>query len=110
MPARLRKMHQDDVRAKIKTSQLINRLTDHALADEPILEASQVNAIKILLGKTLPDLQSIEHSGEVATGPVYDLSLISDTKLLELEGLLESARSAGDDTGGAIAAKPSQVH
>jgi septum formation inhibitor-activating ATPase MinD len=64
MAARLRKLHQDDVRSKIQTSQLINRLTDHAVSDKPLLDASQVRAIDILLKKVLPDLQSVEHSGD----------------------------------------------
>lgn len=66
MAARLRKTHQDDVRAKIQTSQLINRLTDHALGKIE-LAATQVRAIEVLIKKTLPDLQSIEHSGGVET-------------------------------------------
>jgi uncharacterized protein YjiS (DUF1127 family) len=63
MAARLRKMHQDDVRAKIQASQLLNRLTDHALGDVE-LEPTQVRAIEILLKKVLPDLQAIELSGD----------------------------------------------
>lgn len=63
MPARLRKTHQEDVRAKIQTSQLINRLTDHALKNKK-LENSQVRAIEVLLRKTLPDLQAVTLSGD----------------------------------------------
>jgi len=54
----MRKTHQDDVRAKIQTSQLINRLTDHALGTVE-LSATQVRAIEILIRKTLPDLQAV---------------------------------------------------
>ena len=57
------KLHQDDVRAKIQTSQLVNRLTDHALGTIE-LSPTQVRAIEILIKKTLPDLQSITHSGD----------------------------------------------
>lgn len=57
------KLHQEDVRRKIQTSQLVNRLTDHALGLIE-LENSQVRAIEILLKKTIPDLSSIEHSGD----------------------------------------------
>jgi hypothetical protein len=59
----MRKTHQDDVRAKIQTSQLINRLTDHALGKVD-LSPTQVRAIEILIRKTLPDLQALQHSGE----------------------------------------------
>lgn len=64
MAKRLRPMHQEDVRAKIQTSQLINRLTDHALGKID-LSNTQVQAIKILIGKTLPDLQAISLDGDV---------------------------------------------
>lgn len=59
----MNKLHQEDVRSKIQASQLINRLTDHALGVVE-LSATQVNAIKILLGKTLPDLSTVEHKGD----------------------------------------------
>ena len=63
MAARLRKMHQDDVRAKIQTSQLLNRLSDHALNGLE-LTPTQIKAIEVLLKKTLPDLSSVELSGD----------------------------------------------
>jgi hypothetical protein len=63
MAARLRKMHQDDVRAKIQTSQLINRLESHALG-EVELSATQIKAIEVLIRKTLPDLSSVELKGD----------------------------------------------
>lgn len=59
MPARIRKVkHDQSTRAKIQTSQLINRLTNHAVGKVK-LQPTQVKAIEILLRKTLPDLQSI---------------------------------------------------
>lgn len=65
MAARLRKLHQEDVREKIRTSQLINRLENHALGEADVkLEATQVRAIEVLLKKVLPDLQSTELSGD----------------------------------------------
>jgi hypothetical protein len=63
MAARIRKHHQDEVRARIQTSQLVNRLTDHALG-EVELSATQIRAIEILLKKSIPDLSSIEVSGD----------------------------------------------
>lgn len=62
MAARMNKLHQADVRAKIQASQLINRLTDHVLGDVE-MTPTQVQAAKILLGKSLPDLQSVELGG-----------------------------------------------
>jgi hypothetical protein len=60
------RMHQDDVRAKIQTSQLINRLTDHALGNIE-LSPTQVRAIEILIKKTLPDLQAVDWSASDGT-------------------------------------------
>lgn len=69
MAARKHLFHPDDVKAKIKASQLINRLQDHAISAKPLLDSSQVKAIQILLNKVIPDLKSVEHSGglEVVT-------------------------------------------
>jgi hypothetical protein len=58
------KLHQDDVRSKIQTSQLINRLTEHALGNVE-LSPTQVRAIEILIKKTLPDLQAVDLSGMI---------------------------------------------
>jgi hypothetical protein len=59
----INKLHQDDVRKKIQASQLINRLTDHALG-EVELSNTQVRAIEILLKKTIPDISSIQIQGD----------------------------------------------
>ena len=63
MAARMRKTHQDDVRSKIQTSQLVNRLTDHALGKIE-LSPTQVRSIEVLLKKSIPDLQAIQLSGD----------------------------------------------
>lgn len=68
MAARINKIrHSEDIRRKIQVSQLINRLEKYALGDLPDEEVSsnRLNAIKCLLGKTLPDLSSIEISAQV---------------------------------------------
>lgn len=67
MAARTRKIrHDDETRAKIRTSQLINRLEGHVLGNVE-LSATQVSAALGLLRKTLPDMSNVEHSGEIAT-------------------------------------------
>jgi hypothetical protein len=68
MAARIRKHHQEEVRARIQTSQLVNRLTDHALCYTE-LSANQIKAIEILLRKSIPDLSAVELSGD-AENPV----------------------------------------
>ena len=66
MAARLRKTHQEDVRTKIKVSNLITRLQKYAdgeLTDEDI-STNRLNAIKLLLAKSLPDLSQVQHIGD----------------------------------------------
>lgn len=63
MAARLRARHQDEVRTKIQTSQLINRLTNHAFG-EIDLAPTQIKAIEILLRKSVPDLAAMQVSGD----------------------------------------------
>lgn len=41
---------------------LVNRLEDHALGKVE-MTATQVQAARVLLNKTLPDLQAVQHSG-----------------------------------------------
>lgn len=60
MAARTKKIrHSDEVRMKIKASQLINRLQKH-VDGEVDLDASQVSSAKALLNKVLPDLKAVE--------------------------------------------------
>jgi len=54
--------HDEETRARIQTSQLINRLEDHILNDLD-LKPTQVTAALGLLKKTLPDLANVELSG-----------------------------------------------
>mgnify|MGYP006271104549 CR=1 FL=1 len=62
MAARLRKTHQEDVRQKIQATQIVNRLTKHALG-EIEMTATQVQASRILLDKSVANLSNVEHSG-----------------------------------------------
>lgn len=62
MAARLKRFHSEEVRAKIQTSQLINRLTQHALGEIELTPA-QVRSIEILLKKSIPDLSAISIEG-----------------------------------------------
>jgi len=73
MAARMRKTHQDDVRAKIQASQLINVLQNHALGIGAEVSPSRIKAIEVLLRKSMPDLQAMEMTGD-GGGPL-ELSL-----------------------------------
>jgi len=68
MAARKRAIrHDDNTRAKIQATQLINRLTAHACG-ELELSSTQVRAIEVLLRKTLPDLSDVRM--EVDSAPI----------------------------------------
>ncbi len=69
MATRKQLFHPDDVKQKIKTSQLINRLQANALSKKETLTRGQIDSIKTLLAKTVPDLKAIEHTGKDG-GPV----------------------------------------
>jgi hypothetical protein len=62
MGARLKPHHQDDVRAKIKVGNIIDRLEKHINGDIE-LSATQVTSAKILLDKTVASLSSTELTG-----------------------------------------------
>lgn len=78
MGARTRKIrHDDETRAKIQASQLINRLHSCAMGSVE-MTAQQVSAAKTLLDKVLPDLRSIELEAEVVQRTVATKPLSPD--------------------------------
>lgn len=67
MAARLRTKHQDEIRTKIQTSALIHRVQEYALgnlSDEDV-SSNRLNAIKLLLSKTLPDMSAVQIDANV---------------------------------------------
>jgi len=64
MAARKHIAVDENTRKKIQATQLIKRLTDHVLTDLE-LTSTQVTAALGLLKKTLPDLSSVDMSGEI---------------------------------------------
>jgi len=72
MAARLRKTHQEDVRKKIQVTQLINRLMNCA-EGKVELTSQQVQAIKILMDKSLPNLSDVKIEGS-AQGITFNLN------------------------------------
>lgn len=61
---RLNPAHDDRTRAKIQTSQIINRL-EKLVKGEIEMSAQQVAAANILLKKTLPDLSAVTMDGKL---------------------------------------------
>lgn len=66
--------YNERFRARVKATLLAKRLQDHALGFVE-MTATQIRAAEILLRKAVPDLASVEHSGEVVntTYVVYAL-------------------------------------
>jgi hypothetical protein len=61
---RLNPAHDERTRAKIKTSQIINRL-EKLVNGEIDMTSQQVTAAGILLKKTLPDLSAVTMDGKI---------------------------------------------
>lgn len=73
MPARTRKIrHDDETRARIQAALIINRFTDCVMGNIQ-LDPQQVSCGKALLNKVLPDLASVDHSGELTHNYVAEL-------------------------------------
>lgn len=64
MAARLNTRQIEKTASAIQTTKLVKKLQRHALEGEP-LERSQIDAIRILLNKTLPDQKAMEIQAEV---------------------------------------------
>jgi hypothetical protein len=56
-------LHDEKTRAKIQTSQLLNRLHNHVFESVEV-SSTQMKAIEILLRKTLPDLSAVTIGGD----------------------------------------------
>lgn len=54
--------HEEKTKRLIQASQLLNRLFSHANG-EIEMSQSQVNAAKVVIGKSIPDLKAMEISG-----------------------------------------------
>ena len=63
---KLRPKQADEVRARIQTTLLINRVQAYALGElsDDEVSSNRLNAIKLLLNKTLPDLSAVQITGE----------------------------------------------
>lgn len=63
----IRVRHQDDIRNKIRASQIVNRLENHVFGDVE-LTSTQVSAALGLLKKIVPDLAATELTGDLKVG------------------------------------------
>ena len=64
MAARTNKrLHSERDKARIRASQLLNRL-DAFVNGKVELSAAQVQAARVVIGKVIPDLKSVEMTGD----------------------------------------------
>jgi hypothetical protein len=74
--------HPEAVRAKIKATQLVNRLYDCAMGQIE-LTMQQIRAIEILLRKCIPDLTSTEVKGDITHHYVAEIPEVLDQEAWE---------------------------
>lgn len=67
MAARLRPRHQEDIKLKIKVSNIIDRLEKH-VEGKIEMSAAQVTSAKILLDKTISNAPTISDAKTELTG------------------------------------------
>jgi hypothetical protein len=88
MAERLIKRHDEQTRLKIKTSQLLNRLENHALGEND-MTPTQIRAAEICLRKTLPDLTSTQISGHIEQTLTHIAVSEVDSRITDLLGSRE---------------------
>lgn len=86
----------EEARSKIRTTQLLNRLSDHALGKIE-MSPTQVKATEVLLRKILPDLTAVEGkiNGEITQRVVSGEPLTPD----EWESRYANGHANGSDLG-----------
>lgn len=88
----------EEARTKIRTTQLINRLQNHALGTlEPPMDMTQIRATEALLRKAVPDLSAVT----MEVGGLDKLfQALGAAQLGTLEAMLQSVADSGADDAG----------
>jgi len=102
MAARLTTRQADLARESIKVSLLVKKLTDH-VHGKVEMAATQLRAAEILLKKCLPDLQSVEHTGEMS---FKDAGQLSREELVSIAATGSAGVAQADGCDG----EPAPVH
>lgn len=96
-------------RERVKVTNLIERLQKH-VNGEIELTATQINAARLLLGKAMPDLKAVEHTGTLELNDARDAHQYTDA---ELESFLDAIRGnhhAGTAAEAESKDEPGRVH
>jgi hypothetical protein len=86
--------HDEETRAKIKTSQLLNRLSNHVFKETKV-SSTQLKAIEILLRKTLPDLTAITLSGDPENPLEMNVNLSTQDRARALAAFVAKTKTTG---------------
>ena len=70
MATRKQRRHPEELRKRIQTDQLIDRLIAHVCSPKPLMDESQVQLALALLNKLLPDLSVTQLITDDAGGPL----------------------------------------
>lgn len=97
MAARMNRLHQDAIRAKIQADRLVELLHAFVFKEKfaggriPTIDSTRLRAIQTLLNKSLPDLHHNQHSGALVNVPISPekLAAMSDSELDQIIGVLE---------------------
>lgn len=80
---KLKPHHQEEVKAKIQTSQLVNFLQAHALkGDESKIDPTRIKAAEILLARSLPTLSAVEQTNINPDDKLDDSAILERFKAL----------------------------
>jgi hypothetical protein len=80
---KLKPHHQEEVKAKIQTSQLVNFLQAHALkGEESKIDPTRIKAAEILLARSLPTLSAVEQTSINPDDKLDDSALLERFKAL----------------------------
>src|SRR6266702_2762477 len=81
--------HDEETRARIQASKLIDRLHAHVMGEVDLTNA-QVQSARVLLNKSLPDLSNVQHDGD-PENPIHHVMrfehVIVDPKSSDSEGV-----------------------
>lgn len=85
--------HDDETRAKIRTTQLLNRLNNHVFKETKV-SSTQLKAIEILLRKSLPDLSAVTISSD-PENPLEVVSMTTQDRSRALAAFVAKTKVAG---------------
>jgi len=107
---RLTNRYQDHWRAGIQVAMIRNRLQDH-VRGKIELSATQIRAAEVLLRKVIPDLSSVQHTGEVQHRHITEYTDAELLAIVELSHRRDCGdRVVGEARGALIAADVHGVH